>query len=258
MIMVLTPDEFQSQLYQRDRAEPEGRRAGVRAWFRRSIGTRSCRAPSDVAMIARKALLVTPCATSSLRGGGIPDPVAIAQDAPGIIPPIALSYASAIGGGRTGIIETTFQDETETDLFGEQAFCAVAVEWIRPVSRTLSKQATPKMAYFECLHEVKLIVDLDVRGRHRQHELFDLQQRRVRRAFTARASSPPRAKAAMREVLHEHPERAPSSEWMLEWHSGLPEMTAHRRNNAAHEIEVVGACAHDAVDPEDDHRCRKN
>ena len=95
---------------------------------------------------------------------------------------VALSYASGVGGGRTGIIETTFKDETETDLFGEQAvLCGGCVELVKAGFETLVEAGyAPEMAYFECLHELKLIVDLIVRRRHRQHELLYLQQCRVR------------------------------------------------------------------------------
>ena len=123
------------------------------------------RADLDVIMIAPKAPGHT-VRSEFVKGGGIPDLIAVFQDASGKARDLALSYASAIGGGRTGIIETTFKDETETDLFGEQAvLCGGAVELVKAGFETLTEAGyAPEMAYFECLHELKLIVDLMYEG----------------------------------------------------------------------------------------------
>jgi len=167
LVMVLTPDEFQSQLY-RHEIEPNLKQGAVLAFahgFAIHYNQIVPRADLDVVMIAPKAPGHT-VRNEFTRGGGIPDLVAVAQDASGRAKDIALSYASAIGGGRTGIIETSFKDETETDLFGEQAvLCGGAVELVKAGFETLTEAGyAPEMAYFECLHELKLIVDLMYEG----------------------------------------------------------------------------------------------
>ena len=167
LIMILTPDEFQSQLY-RDEIEPNLKKGAALAFahgFAIHYNQVVPREDLDVIMIAPKAPGHT-VRSEFERGGGIPDLIAIFQDASGTAKNVALSYASAIGGGRTGIIETTFKDETETDLFGEQAvLCGGAVELVKAGFETLVEGGyAPEMAYFECLHELKLIVDLMYEG----------------------------------------------------------------------------------------------
>jgi len=163
LVMVLAPDEYQAALY-RDQIVPNIKQGAVLAFahgFAIHYNQIVPRTDLDVIMIAPKAPGHT-VRSEFVRGGGIPDLVAIYQDASGKARDIALSYASAIGGGRTGIIETTFKDETETDLFGEQAvLCGGAVELVKAGFETLVEAGyAPEMAYFECLHELKLIVDL--------------------------------------------------------------------------------------------------
>jgi len=167
LIMSLTPDEFQSRLY-RDEIEPKLKKGATLAFahgFAIHYNQVVPRADLDVIMIAPKAPGHT-VRSEFVRGGGIPDLIAVFQDASGKAREVALSYASAIGGGRTGIIETTFKDETETDLFGEQAvLCGGAVELVKAGFETLVAGGyAPEMAYFECLHELKLIVDLMYEG----------------------------------------------------------------------------------------------
>src|SRR6478609_2075017 len=167
LIMILTPDEFQSQLYKNE-IEPNLKQGATLAFahgFAIHYNQVVPRADLDVIMIARKAPGHT-VRNEFVKGGGIPDLVAIYQDASGKAKDVALSYASAIGGGRTGIIETTFKDETETDLFGEQAvLCGGCVELVKMGFETLTEAGyAPEMAYFECLHELKLIVDLMYEG----------------------------------------------------------------------------------------------
>ena len=167
LVMVLTPDEFQSQLY-RDQIEPNLKQGATLAFahgFAIHYNQIVPREDLDVVMIAPKAPGHT-VRNEFTKGGGIPDLIAVAQDASGKAKQVALSYASAIGGGRTGIIETTFKDETETDLFGEQAvLCGGAVELVKAGFETLTEAGyAPEMAYFECLHELKLIVDLMYEG----------------------------------------------------------------------------------------------
>ena len=167
LVMVLTPDEFQSQLYN-DKIEPFLKNGGTLAFahgFAIHFNQIIPRSDLDVIMIAPKAPGHT-VRNEFVNGGGIPDLIAVYQDATGQAKSIALSYAAAIGGGRTGIIETSFKDETETDLFGEQAvLCGGAVELVKAGFETLTEAGyAPEMAYFECLHELKLIVDLMYEG----------------------------------------------------------------------------------------------
>ena len=154
LVMILTPDEFQSQLY-RDEIEPNIKQGATLAFahgFAIHYNQVVPRADLDVIMIAPKAPGHT-VRNEFVNGGGIPDLVAIYQDATGNAKKVAMSYASGVGGGRTGIIETTFKDETETDLFGEQAvLCGGAVELVKAGFETLTEAGyAPEMAYFECL-----------------------------------------------------------------------------------------------------------
>ncbi|HXH65093.1 MAG TPA: ketol-acid reductoisomerase, partial [Mariprofundaceae bacterium] len=167
IVMVLTPDEFQSQLYKNELA-PNLKKGATLAFahgFAIHYNQIVPRSDLNVIMIAPKAPGHT-VRSEFEKGGGIPDLIAVHQDATGDAKAIALSYASAIGGGRTGINETTFKDETETDLFGEQAvLCGGAVELVKAGFETLVEAGyAPEMAYFECLHELKLIVDLMYEG----------------------------------------------------------------------------------------------
>ena len=167
VVMVLTPDELQGDLY-RDHIAPNLKEGGALA-FAHGLNIHfrliEARADLDVFMIAPKGPGHT-VRSEYLRGAGVPCLVAVAQDASGNAMEIALSYASAIGGGRAGIIETTFREECETDLFGEQAvLCGGLTSLIRAGYETLVEAGyAPEMAYFECLHEVKLIVDLMYEG----------------------------------------------------------------------------------------------
>ena len=168
VVMMLTPDEFHAKIYRED-IEPNIKEGACLAFghgFSIHYGQVAPRADLDVIMIAPKAPGHT-VRTEFAQGRGIPDLIAIAQDANGgKALELAKSYASAIGGGRTGIIHTTFKDETETDLFGEQAvLCGGVVELIKMGFETLTEAGyPPELAYFECLHETKLIVDLIFEG----------------------------------------------------------------------------------------------
>ncbi|MGB1835473.1 ketol-acid reductoisomerase, partial [Marinobacter adhaerens] len=167
VVMVLTPDEYQAQLYKAE-IEPNLQQGATLAFahgFAIHYNQIVPRKDLDVIMIAPKAPGHT-VRTEFANGGGIPDLIAIFQDSSGNAKNLALSYASGIGGGRTGIIETTFKDETETDLFGEQAvLCGGTVELVKAAFETLVEGGyEPEMAYFECLHELKLIVDLMYEG----------------------------------------------------------------------------------------------
>ena len=243
LVMVLTPDEFQSQLY-RDEVEPNLKQGATLAFahgFSIHYNQIVPRADLDVIMIAPKAPGHT-VRSEFVKGGGIPDLIAVFQDASGKARDLALSYASAIGGGRTGIIETTFKDETETDLFGEQAvLCGGAVELVKAGFETLTEAGyAPEMAYFECLHELKLIVDLMYEGGIANMNYSISNNAEYGEYVTGPKVINAESKAAMKECLDNIQNGNYAKRFILEGQSNYPEMTACRRNNAAHQIEVVG------------------
>ena len=167
VVMVLAPDEFQGKIYT-ENIEPNLKQGVALAFshgFNIHFGRILPREDLDVIMIAPKAPGHT-VRSEFVNGGGIPDLIAIHQDASGNAKAIALAYASAIGGGRTGILETSFREETETDLFGEQVvLCGGTTSLVQAAFETLVEAGyEPEMAYFECLHELKLIVDLMYEG----------------------------------------------------------------------------------------------
>ena len=243
LVMVLTPDEFQSRLY-RDEIEPNIKKGATLAFahgFSIHYNQIVPRADLDVIMIAPKAPGHT-VRSEFVKGGGIPDLIAVFQDASGKARDLALSYASAIGGGRTGIIETTFKDETETDLFGEQAvLCGGAVELVKAGFETLTEAGyAPEMAYFECLHELKLIVDLMYEGGIANMNYSISNNAEYGEYVTGPKVINAQSKAAMKECLDNIQNGSYAKRFILEGQSNYPEMTAWRRNNAAHQIEVVG------------------
>ncbi len=244
VVMILTPDEFQSQLY-RNEIEPKLKKGATLAFahgFAIHYNQIVPRADLDVIMIAPKAPGHT-VRSEFVKGGGIPDLIAIFQDASGKAREVALSYASAIGGGRTGIIETTFKDETETDLFGEQAvLCGGAVELVKAGFETLVEAGyAPEMAYFECLHELKLIVDLIYEG-----GIANMRYSISNTAEYGDLTRGPRVitedtKDEMRQILAEIQTGEFAKEWMLENKTNKPVFSALRRHAAEHPIEEVGA-----------------
>ena len=243
LVMILTPDEFQSRLY-RDEVEPNLKKGATLAFahgFSIHYNQIVPRADLDVIMIAPKAPGHT-VRSEFVKGGGIPDLIAVFQDASGKARDLALSYASAIGGGRTGIIETTFKDETETDLFGEQAvLCGGAVELVKAGFETLTEAGyAPEMAYFECLHELKLIVDLMYEGGIANMNYSISNNAEYGEYVTGPQVINAQSKAAMKECLTNIQNGNYAKRFILEGQSNYPEMTAWRRNNAAHPIEVVG------------------
>jgi ketol-acid reductoisomerase len=243
LVMILTPDEFQSQLY-RNEVEPNLKKGATLAFahgFSIHYNQIVPRADLDVIMIAPKAPGHT-VRSEFVKGGGIPDLIAVFQDASGNARDLALSYASAIGGGRTGIIETTFKDETETDLFGEQAvLCGGAVELVKAGFETLTEAGyAPEMAYFECLHELKLIVDLMYEGGIANMNYSISNNAEYGEYVTGPKIINAQSKAAMKECLDNIQNGNYAKRFILEGQSNYPEMTACRRNNAAHQIEVVG------------------
>ncbi len=244
VVMILTPDEFQSRLY-KDEIEPNIKQGAALAFahgFSILYNQIVPRADLDVIMIAPKAPGHT-VRSEFVKGGGIPDLIAIHQDASGQAKAICLSYASAIGGGRSGIIETTFRDETETDLFGEQAvLCGGAVELVKAGFETLTEAGyPPEMAYFECLHELKLIVDLMYEGGIANMNYSISNNAEYGEYVTGPRVINDESRQAMKEALQNIQQGKYAKQFILEGQTGYPEMTARRRLNAEHPIEVVGA-----------------
>jgi len=243
VVMILTPDEFQSVLY-KEEIEPNIKQGATLAFahgFAIHYNQVNPRADLNVIMIAPKAPGHT-VRSEFVRGGGIPDLIAIHQDATGDAKTIALSYASAIGGGRTGIIETTFKDETETDLFGEQAvLCGGAVELVKAGFETLTEAGyAPEMAYFECLHELKLIVDLMYEGGIANMNYSISNNAEYGEYVTGPKVINEESRKAMKEALHNIQTGEYAKQFILEGATNYASMTAARRNNAAHPIEVTG------------------
>ena len=243
LVMILTPDEFQGALYKSE-IEPNIKQGGTLAFahgFAIHYNQVVPRADLDVIMIAPKAPGHT-VRNEFVKGGGIPDLIAIFQDASGTAKNVALSYASGVGGGRTGIIETTFKDETETDLFGEQAvLCGGAVELVKMGFETLTEAGyAPEMAYFECLHELKLIVDLMYEG-----GIADMNYSISNNAEYGEYVTGPKvindeSRKAMRQALKDIQDGEYAKKFIMEGQTNYPSMTARRRNNAAHPIEKIG------------------
>ena len=244
LVMMLTPDEFQAELYKAE-IEPNLKEGGVLAFahgFSIIYNQIIPRKDLDVIMIAPKAPGHT-VRNEFVNGGGIPDLIAVEQDASGKAKDIALSYASGVGGGRTGIIETTFRDECETDLFGEQAvLCGGAVELVKAGFETLTEAGyAPEMAYFECLHELKLIVDLMYEGGIANMNYSISNNAEYGEYVTGPRVINDESRAAMREALKNIQEGKYAKQFILEGQAGYPEMTAMRRINAEHPIEKTGA-----------------
>lgn len=244
VIMILTPDEFQKDLYS-DVIEPnikEGATLAFAHGFAIHYNQVVPRSDLDVIMVAPKAPGHT-VRSEFTKGGGIPDLIAIYQDASGNAKQLALSYASGVGGGRSGIIETTFKDETETDLFGEQAvLCGGAVELVKMGFETLTEAGyAPEMAYFECLHELKLIVDLMYEGGIADMNYSISNNAEYGEYVTGNEVINEQSREAMRNALKRIQSGEYAKMFIAEGMSNYPSMTARRRNNAAHEIEITGA-----------------
>ncbi|MRI31741.1 ketol-acid reductoisomerase [Endozoicomonas sp. OPT23] len=244
VVMILTPDEFQSQLYKQE-IEPNLKKGATLAFahgFAIHYNQVVPREDLDVIMIAPKAPGHT-VRSEFVKGGGIPDLIAIYQDASGKAKDVALSYASGVGGGRTGIIETTFKDETETDLFGEQAvLCGGAVELVKAGFETLTEAGyAPEMAYFECLHELKLIVDLMYEGGIANMNYSISNNAEYGEYVTGPEIINDESRQAMRNALKRIQNGEYAKMFITEGATNYPSMTAYRRNNAAHPIEKTGA-----------------
>lgn len=243
LVMVLTPDEFQARLY-KEEIEPNLKEGSVLAFahgFAIHYNQVVPRGDLDVIMVAPKAPGHT-VRSEFVNGRGIPDLIAIYQNASGQAKDVALSYASAIGGGRTGILETTFKDETETDLFGEQTvLCGGAVELVKAGFETLTEAGyEPEMAYFECLHELKLIVDLMYEGGIANMNYSISNNAEYGEYVTGPEVINEESRAAMRNALKRIQNGEYAKMFISEGAHNYPSMTAYRRNNAAHPIEKVG------------------
>ncbi len=244
VVMVLAPDEHQSRLYRED-IEPNIKKGAALAFahgFNIHFRQIEPRADLDVIMIAPKGPghLVR---STYKQGGGVPSLIAVHQNASGQAREIALAYASANGGGRAGVIETNFREETETDLFGEQAvLCGGLTALIQAGFDTLVEAGySPEMAYFECLHEVKLIVDLIYEG-----GIANMRYSISNTAEYGDFTRGPRvigaeSRKAMKEILAEVQSGQFAKEFILENQAGAPVMKALRRTCAEHPIEKVGA-----------------
>jgi ketol-acid reductoisomerase len=244
VIMLLTPDELQADLY-RDHLAPNMKEGAALA-FAHGLNIHFSliepRADIDVFMIAPKGPGHT-VRSEYLRGGGVPSLVAVHQNASGNALEVALSYASANGGGRAGVIETTFKEECETDLFGEQVvLCGGLTALIQAGYETLVEAGyAPEMAYFECLHEVKLIVDLIYEGGMANMRYSISNTAEYGDYVTGPRIVTAETKAEMKRVLDDIQSGRFTRDWIQECKVGQPSFKAMRRRNAEHPIEEVGA-----------------
>ncbi|MDA0338353.1 MAG: ketol-acid reductoisomerase [Proteobacteria bacterium] len=244
VVMILTPDEHQAALYADDLAD--NMKQGAMMMFAHGLNIHfrliEPRPDLDVTMVAPKGPGHT-VRSEYLRGGGVPCLIAVHQDSSGNAHDLALSYASAIGGGRAGTIETNFREECETDLFGEQAvLCGGLSHLIMAGFETLTEAGyAPEMAYFECLHEVKLIVDLMYEG-----GIANMRYSISNTAEYGDYVSGPRiitdeTKAEMKRILTDIQQGKFVRDFVLENRAGQPSFKAIRANQAEHQIEEVGA-----------------
>ncbi|MFM8355042.1 MAG: ketol-acid reductoisomerase [Gammaproteobacteria bacterium] len=244
LIMILTPDEHQQAIY-RDQILPNVKDGAALAFahgFNIHFGLIEPRKDLDVLMIAPKGPGHTVRSTY-VEGGGVPSLIAIFQNASGRAKEIALSYASANGGGRAGVIETSFREETETDLFGEQAvLCGGAAALVQAGFETLVEAGyAPEMAYFECLHELKLIVDFFYEGGITN--MWYTVSNTAEYGGLTRGSRiiTDETKAEMKRILAEIQTGRFAREFVTENQAGAPTIKAMRRISQAHPIEDVGA-----------------
>ena len=243
LVMVLTPDELQADLYRKDLGP--NMREGAALAFAHGLNIHfrliEPRPDLDIVMIAPKGPGHT-VRSEFARGGGVPCLVAVAQNPSGNALELALSYASAIGGGRSGIIETNFREECETDLFGEQVvLCGGLTALIQAGFETLVEAGyAPEMAYFECLHEVKLIVDLIYEG-----GIANMRYSISNTAEFGDYTRGPRivteeTKKEMKRILEDIQSGRFARDWVQECQAGQPSFKAMRRRSAEHPIEEVG------------------
>jgi ketol-acid reductoisomerase len=243
LMMMATPDELQADIWSGEIAPHIRDGAGIAFAHGLNVHFNLIvpRSEIDVLMVAPKGPGHT-VRSEYQKGGGVPCLIAVQQDASGNAHDLALSYASAIGGGRAGIIETTFKEECETDLFGEQVvLCGGLVELIRAGYETLVEAGyAPEMAYFECLHEVKLIVDLIYEGGIANMNYSISNTAEFGEYLTGPRIINEATRAEMKRVLKDIQTGAFTSEWIREVKAGQPKFKAIRRLNDSHPIEAVG------------------
>ena len=243
VIMMLTPDELQGEIY-REEIE-KNMKSGAAIAFAHGLNVHfnliEPRNDIDVFMVAPKGPGHT-VRSEYQKGGGVPCLIAIDQDVSGNTHDIGLSYASAVGGGRSGVIETTFKEECETDLFGEQTvLCGGLVELIRAGYETLTEAGyAPEMAYFECLHEVKLIVDLIYEGGIANMNYSISNTAEYGEYVTGPRLITSETKAEMKRILDDIQSGKFTRDWMLENKVNQTSFKATRRKVADHPIEAVG------------------
>ena len=243
VLMILAPDELQSAIY-KNHVEQRIKQ-GASLAFAHGLNIHydliKARDDLDVFMIAPKGPghLVR---TEYQKGGGVPCLMAVHKDSTGKAKDLALSYASAVGGGRSGIIETTFKDECETDLFGEQAvLCGGLVELIKKGFETLTEAGyPPEMAYFECLHEVKLIVDLIYEGGIANMNYSISNTAEYGEYVSGRKIVDDKTKQRMKEVLNDIQSGKFTRDWMKENEAGQKNFLKMRKELSEHQIEKVG------------------
>jgi ketol-acid reductoisomerase len=243
VVMLLLPDEQIGAVYAND-VEPNIREGASLAFahgFNVHYGQVVPRADLDVWMVAPKAPGHTVRNTYS-QGGGVPHLIAVHADKSGKARDLALSYAAANGGGKAGIIETNFREETETDLFGEQAvLCGGTVELIKAGYETLTEAGyAPEMAYFECLHELKLIVDLIYEGGIANMNYSISNNAEYGEYVSGPRVITPETKVAMKQMLADIQSGEYAKSFILENRAGAPTLLSRRRLMAEHSIEVVG------------------
>ena len=243
VVMMLLPDEQIAAVYKND-VEPNIKQGASLAFahgFNVHYGQVVPRADLDVWMVAPKAPGHTVRSTYT-QGGGVPHLIAVHADKTGKARDLALSYAAANGGGKAGVIETNFREETETDLFGEQAvLCGGAVELIKAGFETLTEAGyAPEMAYFECLHELKLIVDLIYEGGIANMNYSISNNAEYGEYVTGPKIINEETKKVMRQVLKDIQTGEYAKSFIVENRAGAPTLLSRRRLTAEHPIEVVG------------------
>jgi ketol-acid reductoisomerase len=244
LVMILLPDENIPEVYNNNVAPniKQGATLAFAHGFNVHYNQVVPRADLDVVMVAPKGPGHT-VRSEYLKGGGVPTLIAVYQDKSGKARDLALSYACANGGGKGGIIETNFKEETETDLFGEQAvLCGGAVELVKMGFETLTEAGyAPEMAYFECLHELKLIVDLMYEGGIANMNYSISNNAEYGEYVTGTEVINEQSREAMRAALKRIQTGEYAKMFILEGKTNYPSMTARRRLNAEHSIEIVGA-----------------
>lgn len=243
VVMILLPDENQAEIYENEIASnlKSGATIAFGHGFNIHYGRIKPAADINVTMIAPKAPGHT-VRSEFARGGGIPDLIAVGQNPSGTTKELALSYASAIGGGRTAIIETTFKDETETDLFGEQAvLCGGTAALVQAGFETLTEAGyAPELAYFECLHELKLIVDLMFEGGIADMRYSISNTAEYGDYVSGKRVINEESKKAMKEILTEIQDGRFAKDFILEGQAGYPRMNAERNNDKEMLITKTG------------------